>query len=80
MLHQNKENIPSQCTPKLMKSESRNKLKPTSKANLDLMLRSSEKSLIELVLILVKLESTKCAKPPREAITQTKQHKNSARE
>ncbi|CAD8123043.1 unnamed protein product [Paramecium sonneborni] len=49
MLNQNKENIPYQYenTPKLLSAESRNKLRPTSKINLDLKLcqKSSEKQL-----------------------------------
>ncbi|CAD8209670.1 unnamed protein product [Paramecium octaurelia] len=49
MLNQNKENIPhqNQNTPKLLSAESRNKLRPTSKINLDMKLcsKSSEKSL-----------------------------------
>ncbi|CAD8108979.1 unnamed protein product [Paramecium primaurelia] len=47
MLNQNKENIPYQYqnTPKLLSAESRNKLRPTSKINLDMKLcsKSSEK-------------------------------------
>ncbi|CAD8124626.1 unnamed protein product [Paramecium sonneborni] len=49
MLNQNKENIPYQYqnTPKLLSAESRNKLRPTSKINLDMKLssKSSEKQL-----------------------------------
>lgn len=49
MLNLNKENIPYQYqkTPKLTRTDSKNKLRPTSKVNLDIKLgsRSSEKYL-----------------------------------